>query len=78
MNLLESIIFPKKEDLYERLFPKGEGLEIRLHPKWNQVYENLVPNKNRGPKGRIQKEGGDTKPENREGDPNRHEILGAC
>jgi hypothetical protein len=76
-KLRGTLIFPSEEDLYERLFPKGQGMEIRLYSPRNQVHENLVQNKNQGQTGRSQKKGGDTKPENGEGDPNRHGILRA-
>ncbi len=77
-KLKGSLFFPKKEDLYERLFHQGERVEIRLHPKKIQANRSLVQNKNRGQAGRVQKKGGDFKSQGREGDPNRHGILGAC
>jgi len=75
-KLRGSIFFPKKEDLYEHIFNKGERMEIRFHPQGNQVYKYLVQKENRGQKRRIQKKGGDSYTEGREGDPNRHGILG--
>ena len=75
-KLRGSIFFQKKEDLYEHLFCKEERVEVRLHPQGNQVLKHLVRNQNRGQKCRIQKKGGDSKPEAGGGDPNRHGIFG--
>ena len=74
-----SLLFPKKEDLYERLFHQREGVTIRFHPKRNQAHRSLVQNQSQGKKGRSKKKGGDTKSENKKEDcPNRHGILDDC
>ena len=71
-----SLFFPRKEDLYERLFCKGKGVEVRLHPDGDQAHGSLVQNKNRGQTGRNKKKGGTGKTDTRDGDPNRHGLLG--
>jgi predicted DNA-binding transcriptional regulator AlpA len=69
-----SLFFPAKEDLYERvLFPQKEKVEVPILRRQEQVYGNLVQNKNRGKRSRSEKKGGDKIPE---GDPNRHGLLG--
>ena len=91
-KLRGSLLFPKKEDLYERLFYKGEGVEVRLHPQRNQAYGSRVQNLNRSEASRIKKKRGgeqittrsrklitvrDTEPSpTRDSDPNRHGIFG--
>ena len=70
-----SLLFPGKEDLYERLFYKGEGVEVRLHPTGNQEHESLVPNQKRSNKSRIKKEKGGGKPATRHRDSDRHGIF---
>ena len=52
-----SLLFPKKEDLYERLFGKREGMEVRLHPEGGQVHRSLVQNQKPGQTGRSKKKG---------------------
>lgn len=71
-----SLIFPSKEDLYERvLFSKEKKVAVRVHNKRKEVYGNLVPEKITGKRGRIPKKGGDKKSEAE--DANRHGILGS-
>ena len=47
-----SLLFPKKENLYEHLFSKRQGqeVEVRLHPEGDQVHRCLVQNENKGSK----------------------------
>ena len=72
-----SLIFPAKEDLYERiLFPKKTGVEVRLHQTGNQVYGNLVENKERGQRGRRSEKGGNCESKTYSDDQNRHGLLG--
>lgn len=71
-----SLLFPRKEDLYERLFDKGEGVEVRLHSEWDQAHGSLVQNKNRGKAGRGKKKGGIKESKAGRGDPNRHGLFG--
>jgi hypothetical protein len=71
-----SLIFPAKEDLYERIFCTKERVEIRLHNEGNQVHERLVQNKARGKKSRSRKEEGNNKSEGGISAPNRHGLLG--
>ena len=75
-KLRGSLLFPAKEDLYERLFHKGEGVEVRLHPEGNQVHGNLVPDQKRSNNSRIREKKGGEKPATTDTDPNRHGILG--
>ena len=75
-KLRGSLLFPAKEDLYERLFYKGEGVEIRLHPEGNQTHGSMVPDQKRSNKSRIRQKKGGEKPTTRNTDPNRHGILG--
>ena len=74
-----SLLFPRKEDLYERLFCKRKGVEIRLYPKRDEAYGSLVQNKNKGQTGRSKKKGGTKKSKTADADrdsPNRHGLLG--
>jgi hypothetical protein len=73
-----SLIFPRKEDLYEHLFHKGQGVEVRLHPQRLAPHQVLVQNQGRSQAGRGPKKGGTEKPAVGSGDPNRHGILGAA
>jgi len=74
-----SLLFPRKEDLYERLFRKRKGVEIRLYPKRDEAYGSLVQNKNKGKTCRNKKKGGTIKSKTGNGeDPNRHGLLGPC
>jgi len=70
-----SIFFPAKEDLYERLFCKSEGVAIRLHHEGDQVYGDLVQNKNSSKTSRSKKKGEDKKPKTGTEDPNRYGLL---
>jgi hypothetical protein len=70
-----SLFFPAKEDLYEHIFCKGKGVEVRLHPKGNQVYGNLVQNKNRGQSIRGRKKKGVKEPQIGAEDPNRYGLF---
>lgn len=78
-----SILFPSRENLYERLFGKGQGVEVRLHPQGDQAHGSLVQDQGRGKTGRSKKKGGSAEPANGNGDEetrddsNRHGILGA-
>jgi hypothetical protein len=73
-----SLMFPSKEDLYERiLFKKQKRVEIRLHQKRNQVHGNLVGDERRGKGSRVQEKGGTKKAEAGDNDPNRHRLLGS-
>jgi hypothetical protein len=47
-----SLMFPGKEDLYERIFCQGKGVEVRLHLRKEQVHRSLVPNKSKSKGGR--------------------------
>ena len=71
-----SLLFPRKENLYERLFNKGEGVEVRFHPEGDQVHGSLVQNKNTGKASRGKKKGGIKESKAGRGDPNRHGLLG--
>lgn len=75
-KLRGSIIFPRKEDLYEHLFGKRQRVEVRLHPQRGQVHGSLVRNKKQGEASRSKKKGGNSKSEAGDGDPNRHRLLG--
>lgn len=71
-----SLLFPRLEDLYhEYLFRKKEGVALRFHPEGDQVYGDLVQNKNRGKTGRSKKKGGGKKPKTGIEDPNRYGLL---
>jgi hypothetical protein len=70
-----SLMFPGKEDLYERLFCQGKGVEIRLHLRKDQVHGSLVQNENQGQTSRSKKKGGDTKSKTGDGRPNRYGLL---
>jgi len=72
-----SLMFPAKEDLYERIFDKRERVEVRLHTEGNQVHEHLVRNKERGFEGRGRKKGGNHKSETENDSANRHGLLGS-
>jgi len=77
VKLRGSLLFPGKENLYERLLGKGEGLEVRLHPSGYQVQQRLVQNKRRSKAGGGRKKGGiaeSARPG--DGDPNRHGLFG--
>ena len=71
-----SLIFPAKEDLYERIFDKRERVEVRLHPEGNQVHKRLVRNNERGFEGRGRKKGGNHKSKTENDSANRHGLLG--
>ena len=71
-----SLLFPRKEDLYERIFNKGEGVEVRFHPEGDQADGSLVQNKNRGKKGRGRKEGRAKKSKAGRENINRHGLFG--
>lgn len=72
-----SLIFPSKEDLYERvLFSKEKRMEVRVHRERNKVHGNLVQNENRGERRGIQEKGGGKQSKTSIGDPNRHGIFG--
>jgi len=74
-----SLLFPRKEDLYERLFCKRIGVEVRLHPARDKAYGSLVQNKNKGKKSRSKKKGGINKSKTSNGeDSNRHGLLKPC
>ena len=74
-----SLFFPRKEDLYERLFGTRQGVEVRLHSERNQVFKQLVQNKNRSQGGGGKKKGGIVKTSADTGEAiNRHGLLGAC
>jgi hypothetical protein len=72
-----SLLFPRKENLYEHLFNKrqGQGVEVRFHPGGDQAHENLVQNKNGGQTGRSKKKGGAKKSEAAGNDPNSYGLL---
>ena len=75
-----SLLFPRKEDLYERLFHQGQGVEVRLQPGRNQAHEGLVQTKTGRPKGGHIEKGGVKKSgsdDQNAGDLNRHGILGS-
>ena len=81
-KLRGSLLFPAKEDLYERLFCKrqGQGVALRLHPEGNQTHQGLVQTKTGRPKIGDIKKGGNTKSgtDDRDaGEANRHGILGS-
>ena len=68
-----SLLFPSKEDLYERLFNKRQGMALRFYAKREKVHGNVVQDKKGGKKsrskkkGRVEQAGGE--------DSNRHGIL---
>lgn len=69
-----SLMFPDKEDLYERLFGKSEGVEVRLHPKGGQANRSLVPNKTTSKECGRGKEERTKKSRTADDDPNRHGL----
>ena len=71
-----SLIFPAKEDLYERIFSERQRVEVRLHDERNPVLESLVQNNERRTKCRNRKEEKISKSERGNGDRNRHGLLG--
>jgi hypothetical protein len=74
-----SLLFPSKEDLYERLFGKRKGVEVRLHPERDQTHKGLVQTKKGRRKGTSTKKGGNSKSTSADtgrADPNRHGLLG--
>jgi len=71
-----SLLFPSKEDLYERLFGKGQRVALRFHPERREVHGSLVQDEERGQRGRSQKKGGLKELEAKRLDPNRHALLG--
>jgi hypothetical protein len=75
-----SLIFPGKENLYERLFSEGQGVALRLHPEGNQTHKVLVQTKTRCEKSGSRKERRNNQPSNADvigDDPNRHGLLGS-
>ena len=79
VKLRGSLLFPGKEDLYERLFSKREGMEVRLHSSGCQVHKCLVQDKIGSQAGGGKEKGGNTESAasaSDRGDPNRHGILG--
>jgi len=90
-KLRGSLIFPRKEDLYERLFGKRQGLEVRLRDERRKTPIRLLQDKKGGKTRRGKKEGRARKsvdcargnsesgatgdPTRRNQDPNRHGLL---
>ena len=75
-----SLLFPRKEDLYERLFGKGKGVEVRLHPERDQAHKGLVQAETGRREGGHIEKGGAKKPgasDRGTRDANRHGILGS-
>jgi hypothetical protein len=70
-----SLIFPGKENLYERLFGKGQGMEVRLHPAKKETCVSLFQNQVRGQTGIGHKKGGTEKSTTGGGDHNRHGLI---
>jgi hypothetical protein len=73
-----SLLFPTKEELYERIFKQEERVEIRLHPERKQIHESVVSNKERGNASRSKKKRGGEQSETSNDEPNtnRHGLLG--
>jgi hypothetical protein len=57
-----SLMFPGKEDLYERIFCQGKGVEVRLHLRKDQVHRSLVQNQSKSKGGRGKAKRGAKKP----------------
>jgi hypothetical protein len=74
-----SLVFPRKEELYERVFRQRQRVEVRLHPGGDQAHGGLVQNKNKSKTGRSKKKGGIKKLEaattRDKEDPNRYGLL---
>src|SRR5690606_32215773 len=76
-----SLLFPNKEDLYERLFGEGQGMALRLHSRRSALYRSLVQDKEKGTGCRIRKKKGarqtTKRKEGRTGKRrDRHNLLG--
>ncbi|GAG14671.1 unnamed protein product, partial [marine sediment metagenome] len=74
-----SLLFPGKEDLYERLFHQGQGVAVRSTPERNPLHQGVVQNQESGKRCRSKKKGGTDQPDNRaisREDRNRHNLLG--
>jgi hypothetical protein len=71
-----SLFFPGKENLYEHIFNQGHRMEVRLHPQRDTAVKSRIQNQNFGKKSRSKKKGGTGKTKKRDGDPNRHGLLG--
>ncbi|MBF0224664.1 MAG: helix-turn-helix domain-containing protein [Desulfobacterales bacterium] len=71
-----SLLFPHKEDLYERLFCEREGMEIRLHPEQKQTYRGLVQDKDGSKTSGAKKKRGIKETITVYTDANRHKLLG--
>ena len=73
-----SLMFPGKEDLYERLFCQGKGVEIRLHLEKEQVHGSLVQNQSesKGGRGKTKRRAKKTKDIGAKSDQtNRHGLF---
>jgi len=69
-----SLMFPDKEDLYERLFGESEGVEVRLHSKGGEANRSLVPNKTTSKECGRGKEERTKKARTADDNPNRHGL----
>jgi hypothetical protein len=76
-----SLLFPRKENLYEHLFSKRQRVEGGFHSPRNEAHGSLVQNKNGGQTGRSKKKGATKKSNNKDAtrvDPNRYGLLRYC
>jgi hypothetical protein len=74
------LLFPSREDIYERVFHQGQRVERGIHPQRKKVFNNISQDESRSETGGREKKGGYVKPataDSRE-NPNRHGLLGAC
>src|SRR3989442_3664229 len=70
-----SLLFPRKEDLYERLFSQEQGVEIRLHPGRRALHGNLVQDQAGRKARRGRSKGRDPAEAEQSGSQNRHRLL---
>jgi hypothetical protein len=70
-----SLLFPRKEELYERIFGKRKGVEVRLHPGRDQTHGGLVQNQKSSKGGRGKETRRVEKSKTGAGDPNRYGLL---
>ena len=64
------MIFPPREQFYERLFFGEEGMAVRFHDEGGETHPGMVQNQERGKRGRIAKTAGAD-----QADANRHGLF---
>lgn len=74
VKLKGSLLFPSKEELYERLFGKKERVEVRFHQQRQSVHGFMVQNQKRSQKSRSQTKRGGRKTDFLS-DANRHGLF---